>query len=145
MIGSLRNPDHPSNCAMRGVSPPWIFAEPKCSNGMDAVSADFRSNPSPLKPEPTPGPPAAHGSASGSDRQCLVCGAIFRARRASARSCSGRCRIMLSRTRRVADLVDRVAAAEHALASAEHGLCEARAALGAVRELAEAGGAKVAP
>lgn len=52
---------------------------------------------------------------------------------------------MLSRTRRVADLVDRVAAAEHALASAEHGLCEARAALGAVRELAEAGGAKVAP
>lgn len=79
------------------------------------------------------------------DRRCVVCGAIFRARRTSARSCSGRCRITLSRTRRVADLVDRLVVAEQALEMAEHGLREARAALHAVRELAEAGGAKVAP
>lgn len=52
---------------------------------------------------------------------------------------------MLSRTRRVADLLQRLALAEAGLRAAESAIKEAAAAVGAVRLLAEQGGTKVAP
>jgi hypothetical protein len=52
---------------------------------------------------------------------------------------------MLSRTRRVADLVQRLAAAESALCAAENAVKDAGGALRDLRLLAEAGGSKVAP
>jgi hypothetical protein len=76
---------------------------------------------------------------------CAVCGVEFTASRPTARCCSGRCRIALSRTRRVADLVQRLAAAEAALCVAEKAVNDAGAALRDLRALAEQGGAKVAP
>jgi hypothetical protein len=76
---------------------------------------------------------------------CAVCGTEFSARRAEAKCCSGRCRITLSRSRRVADLVARLAVAEAASCAAERPVNDAGAALRDLRLLAEQGGAKVAP
>lgn len=84
-------------------------------------------------------------AAAANPRHCVVCGAQITAVRPTARSCSGRCRITLSRTRRVADLVQRLAAAEAALTAAESAVTEAGAAVRDLRALAEQGGAKVAP
>lgn len=84
-------------------------------------------------------------TASREDPHCVVCGTIFKAQRLDARCCSGRCRIQLSRSRRVADLVARLVKAEAALVTAEQALHEAAVVLRDVRELAEAGGPKVAP
>jgi predicted nucleic acid-binding Zn ribbon protein len=73
------------------------------------------------------------------DRLCVVCGAPLEGRRrAEAKCCSGRCRIQLSRARRLADLATKLAAAESALA-------EAAEALGALRELAAIGSSRVTP
>jgi hypothetical protein len=52
---------------------------------------------------------------------------------------------MLSRTRRVADLVQRLAAAEAALAAAEVAIKHAAGAVRDLRALTEQGGSKVAP
>lgn len=80
-----------------------------------------------------------------STRTCAVCGASFGAVRPTARCCSGRCRIMLSRARRVADLVQRLAAAEAGLRAAELAIKDAALAVQDLRALAEQGGSKVAP
>lgn len=90
-------------------------------------------------------PREAPGTVGVITRDCVVCGAQFTATRPTARCCSGRCRIMLSRTRRVADLVQRLAAAESALCAAENAVKDAGGALRDLRLLAEAGGSKVAP
>lgn len=79
------------------------------------------------------------------DRKCVVCGEVFSASRPTARCCSGRCRIMLSRSRRVADLVSRLVAAEAAVAAAGVALDEASSALRDLRQLVELGGPKIAP
>jgi Tfp pilus assembly protein PilX len=52
---------------------------------------------------------------------------------------------MLSRTRRVAELVQRLAAAEAGLRAAEQAIREAAVAVHDLRALAEQGGPKVAP
>lgn len=78
----------------------------------------------------SPAAPDDARTAVGTSHNCIACGVAFTAIRPAARCCSGRCRILLSRTRRVADLVRRLEAAE-----------AAEAALVA----AEQGGAKVAP
>jgi predicted nucleic acid-binding Zn ribbon protein len=78
-------------------------------------------------------------------RECLVCGQEFSATRATARCCSGRCRIILSRARRVAELVQRLALAEAELRAAESAIKEAAIAVHDLRALAEQGGPKVAP
>jgi hypothetical protein len=74
----------------------------------------------------------------------MVCGAVFTATRPTARCCSGRCRIALSRARRVADLVQRLTVAEAALHAAEVAIKDAAGAVRDLRALAEQGGSKVA-
>jgi len=84
-------------------------------------------------------PPEVSGDAPTPDRACLVCGALLGERRRSeARCCSGRCRIQLSRGRRLADLTSRLAAAETALAHAAE-------AVGSLKELTAGGVSRVAP
>lgn len=46
---------------------------------------------------------------------CVICGAEFTATRESAKCCSGKCRLTLSRRTQVADVAARVAKAEAAL------------------------------
>lgn len=84
-------------------------------------------------------------AAGTSAHNCAVCGIEFTATRPTARCCSGRCRLVLSRTRRVAELARRMAAAEEALSAAERAVKNAGAALRDLRQLAEQGGAKIAP
>lgn len=74
----------------------------------------------------------------------MVCGSGFSAKRSAARCCSGRCRVTLSRTRRVAELVQRLAAAEAALRAAELAIQHTTVAVQDLRALAEQGGAKMA-
>jgi hypothetical protein len=69
---------------------------------------------------------------------CIVCGAEFTAKRKSAKSCSGKCRLTLFRRTRVADVAAR-------LAKAEAALHEASVALDELRALVEVGAGKVAP
>jgi predicted nucleic acid-binding Zn ribbon protein len=69
---------------------------------------------------------------------CAVCGSAFKAKRATAQCCSGKCRVALSRARRVADVA-------LSLATAETSLAYATTALRKVRELVEAGASKIAP
>jgi predicted nucleic acid-binding Zn ribbon protein len=84
-------------------------------------------------------------AAAAISRECVVCSQEFSATRATARCCSGRCRIMLSRARRVAELVRRLALAETGLRSADQAIQEAANAIRDLRTLAEQGGPKVAP
>lgn len=106
------------------------------SNSMTAVTADISGVAA------APVPPSR---ASCLTVACAVCGSEFSARRAEAKCCSGRCRITLSRTRRVADLVTRLATVEAAMAAVEATVNDARTALRDLRTLAQQGGAKVAP
>lgn len=68
---------------------------------------------------------------------CSVCQEPFAAKK-NAKTCSGRCRMVASRGRRVGDLVVKIEMAEKALA-------DAGVALGKLRELAAAGSSKVMP
>ena len=69
---------------------------------------------------------------------CAVCEAAFAAKRPTAQCCSGRCRMALSRARRVAEVAGSLAMAEAALG-------QAASALRKVRALVEAGAGKLAP
>lgn len=108
------------------------------SDSMESVPSPVPAPPATLPTPPTIGRPSASRGQARSGHVCAVCGKIFGASKPTAKCCSGRCRIRLSRSRRVADLVERLAAAEAALR-------EAAIVLRAVRDLAEQGGCKVAP
>jgi predicted nucleic acid-binding Zn ribbon protein len=71
-------------------------------------------------------------------RACVVCGTPFKASKPTARCCGGRCRMVLSRTRRVADVTAKLVAAEQAMSVATDALRE-------LRELVQAGAGKLAP
>jgi predicted nucleic acid-binding Zn ribbon protein len=71
-------------------------------------------------------------------RPCQVCGTPFKATKPTARCCSGKCRMVLSRTRRVADVTTKLVCAEHAMTLATEALRE-------LRELVQAGAGKLAP
>jgi predicted nucleic acid-binding Zn ribbon protein len=91
--------------------------------------------------------PALHKGAGAApvERECIACGQAFSATRPTAKCCSGRCRVLRSRTRRMAELVERLAAAEAALHAAEQAIKNAAGAVEDLRVLAEQGGPKVAP
>jgi len=92
----------------------------------------------------TPIPLASKPPFGGADKPgdlfvtCIVCGTVFTAKRASAQCCSGKCRIGLSRTRRVADVTAKLMGAEQAMVLATEALRE-------LRELVQAGAGKLAP
>jgi len=71
-------------------------------------------------------------------RSCQVCGIVFTATKPTARCCSGKCRMVLSRTRRVADVTTKLMGAEQAMVLATEALRE-------LRELVQAGAGKLAP
>src|ERR1700678_757437 len=88
-----------------------------------------------------PAPTEAVHEAGPSLRPCSVCGENFTPSR-SAKTCSGRCRMLASRTRRVDDLVSKLELAGRALVHAEHALCDARVGLDELRALASSGSSK---
>lgn len=110
-----------------------------------AVTSALRAEPLALPASALEARRTAAGAAGTSTHNCAVCGIEFTATRPTARCCSGRCRIALSRTRRVAELVRRLAAAEAGLSAADEAIRNAAVALRDLRALAEQLGAKVAP
>jgi predicted nucleic acid-binding Zn ribbon protein len=109
------------------------------------VTTAHRAGPlGPTYPVPSAAPEALRHSAAFS-HTCVVCGAQFTAVRPTARSCSGRCRVALSRNRRVAEFVQRLAAAEAALCAAQTAVKGAGAVLRDLHLLAEQSGGKLAP
>jgi predicted nucleic acid-binding Zn ribbon protein len=82
--------------------------------------------------DPTAPPPAVP------ERLCLICGTPLSSSRRSAKTCSSKCRTLLSRHRRLADLIARLERAEGAL----H---EAGVAVAELREIVGLGIYRVAP
>ncbi len=100
-------------------------------------SSSCAAFPAPPKTDPqlphTPPSPTAQTGAQPPTPKCLACGSPLReGRRRETRCCDGRCRILLSRQKRHAALLDSLARAEEALAAAA-------AAVEALRMLAQQG------
>ena len=92
-----------------------------------ATTALARTDSSSATSTPASGPPVAINVA----RACAVCGKLLKGMRPAARCCGGKCRIVLCRQRRHANLLNSLAAAEAALAQA----AEAVAALRTIAEM----------
>jgi hypothetical protein len=91
-----------------------------------AVRSDYLAKAATFTTPESKSEPRGAGEVSAVTRRCAVCGMELKTKKVTAKCCSGKCRVILCRTRRLGDLVAKLEASQQALGKAETVLLELR-------------------